>query len=97
MDFQMDRTRAKNVVLIIFDYMGYGDIEPFGDSEIQTPNIRVLANEGRRYTNFYASAPICVPSRAAMPTGRYPRHLGLERNINRGEPGLPVSEKTLAW
>jgi arylsulfatase A-like enzyme len=92
----MGEAHAKNIVLIVFDYMGYGDIEPFGDSEIRTPNIRTLANQGRRFTDFYAPAPICVPSRAAMLTGRYPRHLGMERNINRGEPGLPVSEKTLA-
>lgn len=92
----MIEARAKNIVLIVFDYMGYGDIEPFGESEIRTPNIRKLADQGRRYTDFYAPAPICVPSRAAMLTGRYPRRLGMERNINRGEPGLPVSEKTLA-
>ncbi|MDG2286096.1 MAG: sulfatase-like hydrolase/transferase [Alphaproteobacteria bacterium] len=92
----MKQTRAKNVLLIVFDYMGYGDIEPFGQSEIRTPNIRKLCDQGRRYTNFYAPAPICVPSRAAMLTGRYPQRLGLENNINRGEPGLPVSEKTLA-
>lgn len=92
----MNTRRAKRVVLIVFDYMGYGDIEPFGQSEIRTPNIRRLAAQGIRYTDFYAAAPICVPSRAAMLTGRYPRHIGLERNINRGEAGLPVSEKTLA-
>jgi arylsulfatase A-like enzyme len=92
----MSRSPAKRVVLIVFDYMGYGDIEPFGQSEIRTPNIRRLAEQGMRYTDFYGAAPICVPSRAAMLTGRYPRHVGLERNINRGEAGLPVSEKTLA-
>ena len=92
----MSGSRARNVVLIVFDYMGYGDIEPFGESEIRTPNIRALAEQGRCYTDFYAPAPICVPSRAAMMTGRYPRHLGMERNINRGEAGLPVAEKTLA-
>ena len=92
----MVETRAKNIVLIVFDYMGYGDIEPFGACEIRTPNIRALAEQGCRYTDFYAPAPICVPSRAAMLTGRYPRHLAMERNINRGEAGLPVKEKTLA-
>ena len=92
----MSGSPAKHVVLIVFDYMGYGDIEPFGQSEIRTPNIKALAEQGRRYTDCYAPAPICVPSRAAMLTGRYPRHLGMERNINRGEAGLPVSEKTLA-
>ena len=92
----MAARQANNIVLIVFDYMGYGDIEPFGASEIRTPHIRRLAEQGRRYTDFYAPAPICVPSRAAMMTGRYPRHLGIERNINRGEVGLPISEKTLA-
>ena len=92
----MSTSRARHIVLIVFDYMGYGDIEPFGQSEIRTPNIRRLAEAGIRYTDFYAAAPICAPSRAAMLTGRYPRRVGLERNINRGEPGLPVSEKTLA-
>lgn len=92
----MGESHARNIVLIVFDYMGYGDIEPFGDCEIRTPNIRALADQGRRYTDFYAPAPICVPSRAAMLTGRYPRHLGMERNINRGEAGLALSEKTLA-
>ena len=71
----MSRPRCKHIVLIVFDYMGYGDIEPFGRSEIRTPNIRRLAEQGIRYTDCYAPAPICVPSRAAMLTGRYPRHL----------------------
>ena len=92
----MSEARAKRVLLIVFDYMGYADIEPFGSSEIKTPNIRRLAEDGRRYTDFYAAAPICVPSRAAMLTGRYPRRLGIEENIYHGEPGLPTSEKTLA-
>ncbi len=92
----MSPPRSKHVVLIVFDYMGYGDIEPFGQSEIRTPNIRRLAEQSIRYTDCYAPAPICVPSRAAMLTGRYPRHLGMEQNIYPGEAGLPVSDKTLA-
>ncbi|MBT5190891.1 MAG: sulfatase-like hydrolase/transferase [Rhodospirillaceae bacterium] len=92
----MNHSPAKHVVLIVFDYMGYGDIEPFGQSEIRTPNIRALAKTGVRYTDFYSAAPICVPSRAAMLTGRYPRHLGIENNIYHGEPGLSVADKSLA-
>ena len=91
----MNPPPAKHIVLIVFDYMGYGDIEPFGRSEIRTPNIRRLAEEGIRYTDFYGAAPICVPSRAAMLTGRYPRHLGMENNIYHGEPGLSTSIKSL--
>jgi len=91
----MNLPPAKHIVLIVFDYMGYGDIEPFGRSEIRTPNIRRLAEGGIKYTNFYGAAPICVPSRAAMLTGRYPRHLGMENNIYHGEPGLSTSIKSL--
>ncbi len=92
----MNTSRAKHIVLIVFDFMGYGDVEPFGQCEIRTPNIRQLAEQGIRYTDCYAPAPICSPSRAAMLTGRYPRHLGVERNFMPGEAGLQVSEKTLA-
>ncbi|MEM7226877.1 MAG: sulfatase-like hydrolase/transferase [Pseudomonadota bacterium] len=92
----MNAARAKNVVLIVFDYMGYGDIEPFGQCEIRTPRLRRLAEQGLCYTDCYAAAPICGPSRAAMLTGRYPRHLGIERNVEHGEAGLQVSDKTLA-
>ena len=92
----MNTSRAKHIVLIVFDFMGYGDVEPFGQCEIRTPNIRQLAEQGIRYTDCYAPAPICSPSRAAMLTGRYPCHLGVERNFMPGEAGLQVSEKTLA-
>ena len=88
--------KAKRIVLILFDFMGYADIEPFGSGEIRTPNIRRLAERGRCHTDFYAPSPICVPSRAALLTGRYPKHLGMERNIYHGEPGLPPSEHSLA-
>ena len=88
-------SRTPNVVLIVFDYMGYADIEPFGPGgEIRTPNIRRLAETGRSYTTCYAAAPICGPSRAALMTGRYPRRLGFEQNLKRdqleGEGGLKV-------
>lgn len=94
-------SRTPNVVLIVFDYMGYADIEPFGPGgEIRTPNIRRLAETGRSYTTCYAAAPICGPSRAALMTGRYPRRLGFEQNLKRdqleGEGGLKLSEKTVA-
>ena len=98
---------AKNVLLIVFDYMGYGDIEPFymgygdiepfGIGEIRTPNIRRVAEQGRQYTDFYGAVPICGPSRAAMLTGRYPRHLGIERNdLGYRHPELIAEPRGLA-
>jgi arylsulfatase A-like enzyme len=92
----VDLLPAKHIVLIIFDYMGYADLEPFGKSEIRTPNIRRLAEQGVIYTDAYGAAPICGPSRAAMLTGRYPWRVGVEKNVEPGEVGLPASEKTLA-
>ncbi|MEQ9348977.1 MAG: sulfatase-like hydrolase/transferase, partial [Alphaproteobacteria bacterium] len=90
----MARPPARNIILIVFDYMGYGDMAPFG-AGAATPNIARLAAAGAVYTDAYAAAPICGPSRAALMTGLYPRRLGLESNIQPGQPGLPTSQPTL--
>ncbi len=90
--------RRPNVVLILGDYMGYGDIGPHGATDIRTPHIDRLAREGVRLPNAYGPAPICSPSRAGLMTGRYPQRAGFEENI--GPPprpaGLPPSELTIA-
>jgi len=87
-----------NVVLIVADYMGYGDIGPYGSTDIHTPSLDRLAREGTRFTNAYAAAPICSPSRVGLVTGRYPQRAGFEENV--GGPGRPVgleaTETTIA-
>jgi arylsulfatase A-like enzyme len=87
-----------NIVLIVADYMGYGDIGPYGGTEIRTPHLDNLAREGVRFTNAYAAAPICSPSRVALLTGRYPQRAGFEENVGGdGRPvGLPPSETSIA-
>ncbi|PXY03121.1 arylsulfatase [Marinifilum breve] len=61
-----------NVVIIYLDDLGYGDLSSYGASEIATPNIDNLANNGVRFTNGYASSATCTPSRYALLTGTYP-------------------------
>lgn len=91
-------TRKPNVVLILCDDLGYGDLGVFGNGMIRTPNIDRLAREGARLTNFYASANVCTPSRAGLMTGRYPIRTGLARDVIRQTDtnGLPLSEITIA-
>ena len=91
-------TRAPNVVLVLGDYMGYGDIGPTGCPDIRTPNLDRLASEGVLCTDVTAAAPICSPSRAALLTGRSPARIGLEENVNfgRADIGLPAAERCIA-
>jgi N-acetylgalactosamine-6-sulfatase len=100
-----------NVVILLADDLGYGDLSSFGCRDIKTPAIDSLARTGVRLTHFYSNAPECTPSRAALLTGRYPQRIGgLECAIGignvgrydeaewlqkRGELGLPTSEKSL--
>ncbi|HAI37882.1 MAG TPA: hypothetical protein DCM40_07040, partial [Maribacter sp.] len=61
-----------NVVIIMFDDLGHGDLSSYGNKLIQTPNIDSVASKGVKFTNFYSSSPVCTPSRAGMLTGRLP-------------------------
>lgn len=77
--------RPPNIVLILTDDLGYGDLGCYGGRAIRTPNIDRLAAEGVRFTDFYACAPICTPSRAGLLTGRYPHRTGLTFPFSAGE------------
>jgi len=94
----VDNRLKPNVVLIITDDVGYGDIGCYGASDIRTPNIDRLAEQGVRLTNFYASHQ-CTPTRAALISGRYPQRVNLERALGSTgdslKQGLPATGRTL--
>ena len=75
-----------NILVIVADDLGYGDIGVQGGELVPTPHIDALAASGVRCTNGYVSAPYCSPSRAGMLTGRYQTRFGHEFNPHDGDP-----------
>jgi len=67
-----------NVVLIIMDDLGYGDLGSYGAPDARTPNVDRLAREGVKLTNFYSNGPNCSPTRTGFISGRYQQRLGIE-------------------
>lgn len=90
--------RPPNIILIVADDLGWGDLGCYGSPFIRTPHLDRLANAGVRMTDFYASANVCTPSRAGMLTGRYPIRTGLAHEVItvKDRHGLPLSEVTIA-
>ncbi|XP_037028744.1 arylsulfatase H-like [Bradysia coprophila] len=93
-----------NILILLVDDLGYGDLGCYGNSTITSVHIDSLAREGALFTQMYAGASICTPSRGSLLTGRYAIRLGLTSNDNRfrtfNSPaqtgGLPHDETTLA-
>ena len=90
--------RPPNVIVVLADDLGWGDLGAYGSSLIATPNLDRMARQGVRMTDFYASANICTPSRAGLMTGRYPIRSGLGHQVIQpnDKNGLPASEITIA-
>lgn len=92
-----------NIVVIFVDDMGYGDMGSYGHPTIHTPNLDQMAAEGAKWTNFYAPANVCSPSRAGLLTGRLPIRTGMFGDTERyrvlfpnSGGGLPANEQTIA-
>jgi len=83
--------RRPNVIVFLADDLGVYDVGCWGAADLKTPNIDQLASGGARFTNWYAAAPVCAPSRAGLLTGRYPIRAGVPNN----GPALPATEKTI--
>ncbi|MGC8864065.1 MAG: sulfatase-like hydrolase/transferase, partial [Armatimonadota bacterium] len=85
-----------NVLLILADDMGCGDIGAFGNGDVETPNLDALARDGIRLTQHYSGSPVCAPARAALMTGRYPHRTGaIDTLEGRGLDRLALREITL--
>ena len=72
---------APNIIIILADDLGYGDVGANGGKVIRTPHIDELAEQGVRLTDGYVSHPVCSPSRAGLYTGRYQQRFGFEYNV----------------
>ena len=79
-----------NVVFILADDLGYGDIGAFGQTKIRTPRLDQMAREGMRFTDHYAGSPVCGPSRASLMTGLHTGHSPIRGNPRWTRGGQPV-------
>ena len=75
-----------NILVVLCDDLGYGDLECYGHPHIKTPELNKLASEGIRFTNFYSAAPVCSPARVGMLTGRSPNRAGVYDFIPGNRP-----------
>lgn len=80
---------APNILMILVDDLGYGDLSSYGAKDMKTPNIDKLVASGMRFNNFYANCPVCSPTRASLLSGRYPDLVGV--------PGVIRTHLTNNW
>ncbi|MBI2438055.1 MAG: sulfatase [Lentisphaerae bacterium] len=84
-----------NVIIMLMDNLGYGDLGCYGSRKHRTPNVDALAREGMRFTGFYSTSGVCTPSRASLMTGCYPRRVNLQCSGQNLAVLMPVDQKGL--
>ncbi|MEK9610006.1 MAG: sulfatase-like hydrolase/transferase, partial [Flavobacteriaceae bacterium] len=90
-------TKRPNILLIVADDMGYGDLGIFSEGRVKTPNLDRLVSEGVTMQQHYTASPICSPARAALLTGRYPQRTGsLGQYYLFGLDRIALRETTIA-
>jgi uncharacterized sulfatase len=88
--------RKPNVVFVLADDLGYGDLGCYGQKVIQTPNLDRMAAEGMRFTDFYAGATVCAPSRCVLMTGRHTGRCTVRGNADPQRQSLTDADVTVA-
>ena len=83
-----------NIIFILADDLGYGDLGSYGQREIQTPHLDQLARQGMRFTRFYAGSTVCAPSRCTLMTGLHTGHCLIRgnRRVDLREKDVTVAE-----
>ncbi|PCE64406.1 arylsulfatase [Sediminicola luteus] len=81
---QNQKTERPNIILVMVDDLGYGDLGSYGQKVIQTPHLDQMALEGLRFTQFYAGSPVCAPSRSVLMTGLHTGHTTVRGNTGIG-------------
>src|SRR5689334_1917453 len=82
-----------NIVFLLADDLGYGDVGSFGQTKIRTPNLDKMAAEGMRLTQHYAGHNVCAPSRCALMTGKHPGHGYIRENKGGLSDGGPEGQE----
>jgi arylsulfatase A-like enzyme len=85
--------RQPNIIFILCDDLGWGDLGCYGQKTLKTPHLDKLATEGLRFTNFYSTSPVCSPARASIMTGLHSGHLPIR---HLGDPYLPNEVNNIA-
>ncbi|MEN1785283.1 MAG: arylsulfatase [Bacteroidota bacterium] len=97
---EVERPSPPNVIFIMADDLGYGDIGPYGQQKIKTPFLDKMAKEGLLFTQFYAGTSVCAPSRASLLTGQHTGHIAIRGNRQHGRRNgqmpLAANQMTLA-
>lgn len=94
---QFKENRPPNIIFILTDDQGYGDLGLYGANDISTPNLDQMAAEGAYFTSYYATQPVCSASRASILTGCYPDRIGIHNAYSPGSKvGLNPDETTIA-